>query len=119
LRKELTDGCGKYYDNPILLIHPDCNVDKKFHEIVTESYVYKAEILTQDDCSLDFLLDALEPLDIVKIKRKTKDFKIEFYHSGIYLGNKQFFHMHDLVEKNLMKARIDDVSVFLGNTETS
>lgn len=60
---------GKYYDNPILLIHPYCDCSRSFGDLVKEPYVTK-----------NYSTSYLKPLDVVKSNMTA------FYHVGVYLG---------------------------------
>jgi hypothetical protein len=83
IKHELNVKGGKYYENPILLIHPLINSYCSFEKIVKEPYVIKKHLLSD-----------LKPFDIVKTY--TSYYGIDFYHVGVYLGifdgEKKVFH---------------------------
>jgi hypothetical protein len=113
---------GKHYDNPILLIHPNCNNYVSFSEIIKEPYVTKSVLPYEEKIHYD-LYDReyktekiptkepnryLKPLDIVKSDMAG------YYHVGIYLGNNLVCHF----TKEHNNARIDWWSNFIeGNVD--
>ncbi|CAG8808963.1 4741_t:CDS:2, partial [Racocetra persica] len=68
-RGELASSCGKYSDNPILLIHPHCDCSYYFNDFVTSPYVVKK-----------YSTGYLKPFDVVETDMKL------FEHVGVYLG---------------------------------
>nr|CAG8433647.1 12609_t:CDS:2 [Entrophospora candida] len=59
----------------------------------------------------------VRPLDIVKVEKSY--LSTEFEHVGVYLGDNKVCHIYDYWNNSAMKARVDDVSVFLGNTSST
>ena len=60
----------------------------------------------------------LKPLDIIKVRKENTTWGKKYYHVGVYLGNNQVCHMYDHRRDTIhMKAKVDDVGIFLGDAE--
>jgi len=65
----------QYSDNPILAIHPSCDVYTGFNNLITSPYV-----------KIDYNAypSEFKPLDIAWVRKKLNG--IEYFHVGVYLG---------------------------------
>jgi len=75
IQSELTER-GKYYENPILLIHPRCDSYTGFNDLISSPYV-----------KIDYSASRSEfkPLDIAWVEKSNMGYK--YYHAGVYIGN--------------------------------
>lgn len=105
LRNELIN-----HDNPILLIHPNCDCYRSFNSFVTSPYVVKEYLsgrsqtnsgsfssLFYRSYSCSIPNDYFKPLDIVQVKCLSHAFGgkgtgVEFYHVGIVLSDNEICH---------------------------
>ena len=126
LKRKLQDD--SWEDNPILHLYDCANVYKFFSNIVTSPYVTSYSIGTYNSSSNIFYWEAwgsdhsnwdghVRPLDIIKVEKSY--LSVGFNHVGVYLGNNKVCHIYDYWNESSMKTRVDDVSVFLGDTSST